>query len=74
MIHELDLVVLSCDLPDRGLRAGDVGTVVHSHRGGAGYEVDFATLSGEILAVVTLAADSVRPIGSRELAHVRSVV
>lgn len=73
MIRELDLVVLSRDLPDVGLRAGDMGTVVHIHRGGVGFEVEFATLTGETLAVVTLPADSVRPIGPREIAHVRSV-
>jgi hypothetical protein len=73
MIRELDLVVLSRDLPDVGLRDGDVGTVVLIHRGGAGYEVEFATLDGKTLAVVTLPADSVRPIGPREIAHARSV-
>jgi len=73
MIRELDLVVLSRDLPEKGLRAGDVGTVVHIHRRGAGYEVEFATLTGETLAVVTLPAGSLRPIGPREIAHARSV-
>lgn len=73
MIRELDVVVLSHDLPDIGLEAGDVGTVVLIHQSGAGYEVEFTTLTGETLAVVTLRSDALRPIGPREIAHARSV-
>lgn len=73
MIGELDVVVLSRDLLDLGLKAGDVGTVVLVHQGGVGYEVEFATLTGETLAVVTLPAAAIRPIGPREIAHVRAV-
>ena len=74
MIKELDSVVLSADLPDLDLAAGDVGTVVMVHDAGRGYEVEFVTLDGETIAVVTLEADRVRPIGRREIAHARRVV
>ncbi len=70
---EMDLVVLTRDLPDRNLRAGDIGTVVMVHRGGTGYEVEFSTLAGQTLAVVTLPGGDVRPVGDREIAHVRRV-
>lgn len=30
-IKEHDCIVLTADLPDEGLKAGDVGTVVHIH-------------------------------------------
>lgn len=73
MIHELDLVVLVRDLPDQGLKEGDIGTVVLVHKGGAGYEVEFTTLGGETLAVITVAADAVRAVGEHEIAHVRDV-
>jgi hypothetical protein len=73
MIRELDIVVLTNDLPDVGLKAGDVGTIVLVHHNGAGFEVEFATLTGDTLAVVTLRSDEVRPIGPREIAHARSV-
>ena len=73
MIRELDQVVLSHDRPELGLCAGDIGTVVLVHRGGEGYEVEFITLDGETIAVTTLMADEVRPIGSKEVAHVRSL-
>lgn len=73
MIKELDRVVLTKDLPSEHLVAGDIGTVVLVHDGGAGYEVEFMTLDGETLAVVTIEADSVRAIAPREIAHVREV-
>jgi len=73
MIKELDLVVLTRDLPASKLNRGDIGTVVLVHGDGAGYEVEFATLAGETLAVLTLPASDVRPITRRDVAHVREV-
>lgn len=73
MIKELDPVVLTRDLPDNGLRAGDAGTVVMVHADGAGYDVEFCTFQGLTIAVKTLVADAVRAVGQREIAHVRNV-
>ena len=73
MIAELDLVVLRRDLPEEKLRAGDIGTVVLLHAGGAGYEVELTTLTGETLAVVTLPADDLRPVPPGEIANARRV-
>ncbi|MBX9844297.1 MAG: DUF4926 domain-containing protein [Xanthobacteraceae bacterium] len=73
MIAEMDLVVLKRDLPAERLATGDVGTVVLVHRQGAGYEVEFTTLSGDTVAVVTLDASDVRPVESREIVHARAV-
>jgi hypothetical protein len=72
MIKELDTVVLTEDLAEHGLKRGDVGTVVLLH-GDAGYEIEFVSLKGETLAVVSLAAGQVRPLGEREIAQARSV-
>jgi hypothetical protein len=72
MIQELDSVVLTTDLPEYGLQPGDVGTVVLTH-GRAGYEVEFLTLDGETVAVVSLLAEQVRPIGRREIAQARTL-
>ncbi len=47
MIREHEGIVLTQDLPDEGLQAGDVGTVVHIHQEGAAYEVEFITLVGQ---------------------------
>ena len=71
MIRELDPVVLRNDLPEQGLKQGDVGTVVMVHRGGEGFEVEFVALAGETIAVVTLLASQVRPTRRREIAHAR---
>lgn len=72
MIRELDCVVLKVDLPAQGLKQGDVGTVVLCH-GRKGYEVEFSTLKGETLAVVTLTSSQVRAISRGEIAHARSI-
>ena len=73
MIKEHDCVVLTDNLPEEGLQAGDIGTVVHVHQAGAGYEVEFMTLAGQTLAVTTLLAAQVRPINTRDVAHVRQL-
>lgn len=73
-IQEHERVVLTADLPADGLEAGDVGTVVHIHSGGAGYEVEFMTLAGHTIAVATVLASQCRPISKRDVSHVRELV
>ena len=57
-------VILTLDVPESGLRAGDVGTVVERHviAGVAdeGYSVEFFDMTGNTVAVVTLAASALR--------------
>ena len=57
MINEHDCVVLTEDLSAAGLVAGDVGTVVHVHKGGAAYEVEFVTMTGRTVAVTTVTSE-----------------
>ena len=73
MIKELDSVVLTTDLPEHGLSKGDIGTAVLVHEGGKGFTVEFMTLAGHTIAVVTLLAGQVRLIARNEIAHVRSL-
>lgn len=73
MIKEHDAIILTEDLPGEGLQAGDIGTVVHVHQNGVGYEVEFMTLAGETIAVVTLMAAQVRPVARRDIAHAREL-
>jgi hypothetical protein len=73
MIHEHDCIVLTDDLPEAGLEAGDVGTVVHVHAAGAAYEIEFMTLTGETVAVATVKASQLRAINERDLSHVREL-
>ncbi len=70
MIREHDVVALACDLPDYGLKAGDVGTIVLLH-GDLGYEVEFMTFGGDTVAIVTLEKNKVRPVGRQEIHHSR---
>ncbi len=72
MLQLHDTAVLVRDLPEYGLKSGDVGTIVMVHPGG-GYEVEFMTLDGETIAVTSLAAAEVRPIARHEIAHARGI-
>jgi hypothetical protein len=71
MIKEHDRIVLKTNIPAEKLKAGDVGTVIHVHKKGGAFEVEFLTLHGETVAVATLEASQVRPIQKKEIAHAR---
>ena len=47
--------------------------VVLADQGGAGYTVEFVTLCGDAIAVMTMAADAVRIAHRDEIAHVRTL-
>jgi hypothetical protein len=70
--QELDTVVLTRDLPEHGLKAGDLGAVVHLHLPEA-LEVEFVRASGQTQALVTLAAADVRPLQDHDLVAVRTL-
>jgi len=57
-------VILTRDVPDCGLRAGDIGTLVERHvvSGVAeeGYSVEFFDMTGNTVAVVTVPAGALR--------------
>jgi hypothetical protein len=69
--RELDTVVLSRDLVDAGLRAGDLGAIVHVHSPDS-FEVEFVTASGRTQALLTLNAADLRPVSDNDLLAVRS--
>jgi hypothetical protein len=73
MIAELDRVILITDISEYSLEQSDIGTVVLVHQDGKGYEVEFVTLDGETVAIISLFAAQVRPISSREIAHTRVI-
>ncbi|HIK09103.1 MAG TPA: DUF4926 domain-containing protein [Oscillatoriaceae cyanobacterium M33_DOE_052] len=73
MITELEQVVLTTDLPEYRLKKGDIGTVVLVHQEGLGYEVEFITLTGKTVAIVSLFNSQVRAIGDREIAQARVI-
>jgi hypothetical protein len=56
-------VVLVRDVPEEGLRAGDVGVVVERHDVAGretGYSIEFFDMLGHTVAVVTLPASALR--------------
>ena len=57
-------VILTRDVPDRGLRAGDVGTIVEQHVVPGvpekGYSVEFFDMTGNTVAVVAVPASALR--------------
>ncbi len=70
--RELDTVVLDRDMPDLGLRRGDLGAVVAVYEPD-GLEVEFVTAAGRTEAVVTLTAADVRAIAETDMVSVRPV-
>jgi Domain of unknown function (DUF4926) len=71
MIKEHDRVVLKQEVPEQELKTGDVGTVIHVHKNGEAFEVEFVALDGETLAIATLEASQIRPVQKREITHAR---
>lgn len=71
MIAELDRIVLTTDLPGSRLQAGDIGTIMLVHGCGDAYEVEFVTLVGETVAIVTVSPDQIRPVRAGEVPHAR---
>ena len=72
MTYELlETVVLRRDLPEQGLRAGDVGAVVHVYTDAA-FEVEFVRASGQTKALVALKASDLRPVAADDMLAVRA--
>ena len=72
MTEEHDRVVLTEDLSEQDLQAGDVGTVVHVYEEGTAFEVEFFRLDGRTVAVETVPASAVRSIASTDVIHART--
>ena len=73
MLEEHDRIVLTEDVSSLRLKAGDVGTIVHVHRGGRTFEVEFLTLDGGPAALATVPAAQLRPVAAAELTHARAI-
>ena len=70
MFNLLDTVVLDRDLPEHGLRRGDLGAIVDRHEPD-GLEVEFVLASGRTQALVTLRTTDVRAVSDGDLVAVR---
>jgi hypothetical protein len=67
----LDTVVLNRDVPEHGLRAGDLGAVVELYEPD-GLEVEFVQASGQTKALVTLRSADLRSVAQGDILAVRS--
>jgi len=72
MFNLLDTVVLDRDLPEQGLRRGDLGAVVDVQPPD-GLEVEFVLASGKTQALVSLRAADVRAVAEGDLIAVRDL-
>jgi hypothetical protein len=74
-ISELDLVVFTVDVPDEGVQAGDVGTVLMIHPGHddvpPGYTIEVMTILGDTVAVLSVPVDMVRAVTEHDVRHTR---
>jgi len=69
---EAETIVLDRDLPEHGLRRGDLGAVVQVYEP-EGLEVEFVTASGRTQALITLKTDDVRTVRDEDLISVRTL-
>lgn len=67
----LDTVVLNRDLPEHGLRTGNLGAVVELS-GADGFEVEFVQASGPTKTLVTLKHADLRSVSERDILSVRA--
>lgn len=72
MFKLLETVVLDRDLPEHGLRRGDLGAVVDVHEPD-GLEVEFVLASGKTQALISLRVSDVRAVGDGDLIAVREL-
>ena len=66
MLREHEWAILSVDLPEFRLQAGDIGTVVHIYNGGSAYEMEFTMVDGQTLDVITVGAAQLLRYGVAE--------
>lgn len=71
MLKEHERIVLKNDLPDEGLKVGDVGVIVHVYQQGKAFEVEFLALDGTTIAVTTVKASDARPVTDQDVSHAR---
>ena len=68
----LETVVLNRDFPDRRLKKGDLGAIVHIYEPD-GLEVEFVSAAGMTEALLTLKESEVRAVSDDDLITVRQL-
>lgn len=72
MFKEHDRIVLTSDLPEGGLKAGDVGTIIHVYGQEQAFEVEFLALDGHTVAVATVTPSQLRAVTTSDITHARA--
>ena len=67
------MVVLERDIDEYGLKRGDIGTIVYCYGDSRAFEVEFATVDGQTIAVLTLTEADIRPLKPSEILHAREL-
>lgn len=73
MLAEHDRVVLTDDISETDLKAGDVGTIVHVYPNTEAFEVEFLALDGNTAALATALPPQVRPVARTDITHTREI-
>ena len=69
-------VVLAKDIPKKGLKKGDVATIVEHHLvsdGEDGYSLELFNALGDTIAVITVPESTIEPLTEDDIFNVRSL-
>lgn len=72
MYELLDIVVLARDIPEKGLRSGDLGAVVEVYDSD-NFEAEFVAASGRTQALLALTTRDIRSVRDNDLVAVREL-
>ncbi|MEM1269780.1 MAG: DUF4926 domain-containing protein [Bacteroidota bacterium] len=71
--EELDVIILTEAIPEYGLHAGDMGTIVLVYGDHEAYEVEFIDSAGYTVAVTTVQPSGIRHGREGEVPHMRTL-
>jgi len=68
-------VALSIDIPEYNLKAGDVATIVDSHKNAdkKGYSLEVFNAKGETITVIVVEESQIKALREDEVLHVRHI-
>ena len=70
-------VVLTKDFPEKGLKKGDVATIVEhhpSHNGDDGYTLEIFNTLGDTIAIITVPQSAIAALSKDTIFSIRSLV
>lgn len=74
MMQALQRIALTEDIPEYALKVGDIGMIVHVYGDQQGYDVEFVTLDGSLIGLVSLYPAQIRSLEHDEIASAQRVV